>query len=91
MAMNMTLDIVNLVLLFLAMLSVLVWGVVIYKGWAFYKINQQNKYFADALKEVKHLRGVVTIARDAQGSLARGSNNVLSRHPYSVQGVRQIN
>jgi biopolymer transport protein ExbB len=71
MGMDLTLDIVNLVLLFLAMLSVLVWGVVIYKGWVFYKINQQNKYFADALKEVKHLRGVATIARDAQGSMAR--------------------
>lgn len=69
--MNVTLDIVNLVLLFLALLSVIVWGLVIYKGWIFYKANQQNKYFSQALKDVKHLRGVVTIARDAQGSLAR--------------------
>ena len=71
MGMNLTLDIVNLVLLFLAMLSVIVWGLVIYKGCVFYKANQQNKSFSHALKEVKHLRGVVMVARDAQGSLAR--------------------
>jgi biopolymer transport protein ExbB len=91
MAMNMTLDIVNLVLLFLAMLSVLVWGVVIYKGWVFYKINQQNKYFADALKEVKHLRGVVTIARDAQGSLARVCKAGLDELFHTQHDVSLVN
>lgn len=91
MGMNVTFDIVNLVLLFLAALSVIVWGLVIYKGCVFYKANQQNKSFSLALRDVKHLRGVVMIARDAQGSLARVCKAGLDELFHTQQDINHVN
>ena len=75
-------DIVDLVLYFLALLSVIVWAVTIAKAFMFFRMGKQNKKFMRAFAEIKHLRGLTTVAKFTQGSLARicqsGINEILS-------------
>ena len=75
-------DIVDLVLYFLALLSVIVWAVTIAKAFMFFRIGKQNKKFMRAFAEIKHLRGLTAVAKSTKGSLARicqsGINEILS-------------
>lgn len=75
-------DIVDLVLYFLALLSVIVWAVTIAKACMFFRIGRQNRKFMQAFSEIKHLRGLSALAKSAKGSLARicqsGINELLS-------------
>lgn len=67
----MTWDIVNLVLALLIVLSIVVWGVVIYKGVLFYQADQHNRKFRYALSETKHLGGLSALVNSIPSSLAR--------------------
>lgn len=75
-------DIVDLVLYFLALLSVVVWAVAIAKAFMFFRIGRQNRKFMQAFADIQHLRGLSTLAKSAKGNLARicqsGINELLS-------------
>jgi|SRR5690606_2861973 biopolymer transport protein ExbB len=75
-------DIVDVVLYFLALLSVVVWAVAIAKAFMFFRLGRQNRRFLQAFAEVQHLRSLAGLAKSAKGSLARicqsGMNELLS-------------
>ena len=60
-------DIVDLVLYFLALLSVIVWAVTIAKAFMFFRMGKQNKKFMRAFAEIKHLRGLTAVAKSTKG------------------------
>lgn len=69
--MEVSFSIVNLVLLFLAVLSVIVWGITIYKALVFYKAEKHNKQFMIELKKAKDIGNAMQLAKSTQGSLSR--------------------
>jgi biopolymer transport protein ExbB len=64
-------NIVNLVLIFLAALSVIVWGITIYKALIFYHAEKQNKQFMAKLQSAKDIRYAMQLTKSTQGSLSR--------------------
>ncbi len=64
-------DIVDVVLWFLGVLSVLVWAIAIFKGIVFFKESSQNKAFIRRFSQLKHLGHVSDFSDTAKGGLAR--------------------
>ncbi|HEY0269015.1 MAG TPA: hypothetical protein VGC12_07265 [Methyloradius sp.] len=69
--MNLTFNIVNLVLWFLAFLSLLIWTIAIAKFFSFSRNKQGNQKFLEAFYGAKKLAQLDSITRISSGSLSR--------------------
>lgn len=64
-------DIVDLVLGFLVMLSLLIWTIGIAKCISFYRHQQHNRHFMDRFQDVAHVQDLGVVLNSTQGSLSR--------------------
>ncbi|PPC80319.1 MAG: flagellar motor protein MotA [Methylotenera sp.] len=64
-------SIIDSVLILLALMSIVVWGVVIHKLISFYKLNQRNTVFLEEFRLAEDLYQVRTKTKLTDGSLAR--------------------
>jgi len=64
-------DIVVITLWVLAMFSVVTWTLIVVKGWAQWRLSQENKLFSQVFWNVKGLREAEQAATTAAGPLAR--------------------
>lgn len=64
-------NVVDLVLYFLALLSVVVWTVALAKAFMFFRAGRQNGAFMRGFAGIGHLRELPALLRSARGNLAR--------------------
>lgn len=64
-------DIVDLVLWFLATLSVITWGIILIKTYAFLKIRKANKHVIELLQIDSSVQGLKKIISNAKGPFAK--------------------
>lgn len=64
-------DIVDCVLIFLALLSVIVWAIVLVKAWIFARVKKQNAKFLQQLDGVENIFKLKETIKTTEGSLAR--------------------
>lgn len=69
--MDATPDIVDVVLYFLALLSVLIWTVGIAKFFSFYKNTKLDHQFLQAFSEANHIQELMNLAKSTNSRLAR--------------------
>lgn len=69
--MDATPDIVDVVLYFLALLSLLIWTVGIAKFISFYKNTKRNHQFLQAFANAGHIQELLSLMKSSNGSLAR--------------------
>lgn len=65
------LSIIDSVLILLALMSIVVWGVVLHKLLSFYQLNQRNTIFLEEFRLAEDLYQVRTKTKLTDGSLAR--------------------
>lgn len=84
-------DIVDLVLGFLALLSVVVWAIVIAKAYMFLKVNKQNKQFLLKFSDVLDVFKLTELVKSTEGSLARvcnaGVTELRNLHARSINAI----
>lgn len=64
-------DIVDAVLIFLALLSVLIWTIGIGKFVVFYRSSRHDRHFLQAYAKAAHVHDVLALVKTAQGRLVR--------------------
>lgn len=84
-------SIVESVLILLALMSVVVWGIVIHKLLAFYRLGRKNKLFLEEFNQVQDLFGIYGKAALAEGSLARICQAGLEEWKQLRLGVSSLN
>ena len=88
-------DVVDLVLGFLAMLSVLVWTIAIAKLFSFYHNTWQDQQFRGVFDNVKHINELSRITSASRGNLSRLCHagidelNRLQRNPAALTAQNQ--
>ncbi len=64
-------SIVESVLILLALMSVVVWGIVFHKLYAFYRLGRKNRLFLEEFNQAQDLYGIYSKTKLTEGSLAR--------------------
>ncbi len=64
-------SIIDSVLILLALMSIVVWGVVIHKWVSFYQLNKRNHLFLEEFSQAEDLQHVRANTKLTDGSLAR--------------------
>jgi biopolymer transport protein ExbB len=64
-------DIVDAVLIFLLLLSILVWGIGLAKWLVFYRTDRRNQSFLETFGRLMHMRDIQAVLRDESSAFAR--------------------